>query len=108
MKRQIICIECAKRKPGNYSGEWWVRVHGFARGFKNGDFVCDQCNATIKRGEACVAQSFGLDRDPYQPWEADYIGVGEVGPGVVDGTVRVITLEDDGVTIKDVEEIPPK
>lgn len=69
----------------------------------NGDFVCDQCNATIPKGTECVAQSFGLDRTPYFPWEDEYLGE---DTGVVDGTMRIITREDDGST--KVEEIEPK
>ena len=69
MTRQIICLECAKREPGRYPGEWANRAWGYARG----DFVCDLCNATIPRGTKCVAQSFGLDRDPYCPWESEYL-----------------------------------
>ena len=98
--RQIICLECAKREPGQYPGEWANRKWGYARGFKNGDFVCDLCNATIPRGTKCVAQTFGLARDPYQPgWEDEYLGD---APGEVDGTIRVYNA--DGT----VEEIPPK
>jgi hypothetical protein len=92
-------MECAERKPGDYPGEWWVRIQGKARGFHNGDFICDLCNKTITKGEDCVAQSFGVDRTPYEPgWEVEYLGD---GPGVVDGTVRV--FHGDGT----VEEIPP-
>jgi hypothetical protein len=97
---QIICLKCAERKPGDYPGEWWVRVIGKARGFENGDFVCDLCNATIPKGTECVAQSLGLDRTPYQPgWEKEYLGD---APGEVDGTIRVYSA--DGT----VQEIPPK
>lgn len=103
MTRQIICLKCAKRKPTKYMGEWWYRIQGKARGFKNGDFVCDLCNATIPRGTDCVAQSFGLDRDPPRSWEHEYLGE---GPGVVDGTLRIITKEDDSST--KTEEIEPK
>ena len=74
LTRQIICLKSAERKPGDYPGEWWHREQGKARGFKNGDFVCDQCNATIPKGTECVAQSFGLDRDPYKPWEHEFLG----------------------------------
>lgn len=105
MKRQIICLKCAERKPGEYPGEWWIRVYGKARGFKNGNFVCDFCNITIPKGTKCVAQSSGLDRQPYEPWENKYLGN---MPGVINGTMRVITLEDDGMTIKNIEEIEPQ
>jgi hypothetical protein len=103
MTRQMICLKCAERRPGDYPGEWWVRIQGKARGFKNGDFVCDLCNTTIPKGTDCVAQSFGLDRQPYEPWEGEYLGN---NPGVVDGTILVITREDDGST--KIEEIEPK
>ena len=104
MTRQIICLECAKREPGRYPGEWANRLWGHARGFKNGDFVCDLCNATIPKGTMCVAQSFGLDRDPYQPWEDEFIYHGEEPlPGVVDGTIRIYG-EDGNLE----EEIEPK
>jgi hypothetical protein len=92
-------MKCAERKPGNYPGEWWFRKQGKARGFENGDFVCDLCNATILKGEDCVAQSYGVDQHPYQPWEEEYLGD---APGKVDGTIRV--YNSDGT----VEEIPPK
>lgn len=78
MTRKIICLKCAERKPGNYPGEWWHREQGKARGFKNGDFVCDLCNATIPKGTECVAESFGLDRDPYRAWEDEYISQGDI------------------------------
>lgn len=82
MTRQIICLKCAERKPGEYPGEWWHREQGRARGFKNGDFVCDQCNTTIPKGTECVAQSFGRDNvvGMYYPWEHEYLGVGVVAP----------------------------
>lgn len=104
MTRQILCMKCvAKYTPGNYPGEWWHREQGKARGFFNGDFVCDLCNETIPKGADCVAQSYGLDRAPYEPWENEYLGD---GPGVMNGAIRVITQNNDGST--KVEEIPPK
>lgn len=101
MTRQIICLKCAEaRTPGNYPGEWWKRVRGIARGFHNGDFVCDLCNEDIPKGTECVAQSFGRNSQPYESWEFDYLGD---DPGVVDGTVRVIDGETGEVT-----EHPPR
>lgn len=98
MSRQIICMACAGKYPlRDYPGEWHRQVEGIARGFENGDFVCDSCNTEIKKGDRCVAQSFGLDRNPYRPWENEYLGE---APGVVDGTIRVI--DADGV-----HEYPP-
>lgn len=91
MIRQIICMKCAERTPRNYPGDWWKRVQGTAKGFINGDFVCDHCNADIPRGTDCVAQSFGRDSQPYSSWEWDYLGG---GPAVVDGTIRV--FDEDG------------
>ena len=99
MTKQIICLKYAERKPKDYPGEWWHREQGKARGFANGDFVCDQCNATIPKGSDCVAQSFGLYRYPYHPWEHEYLGE---SPGAVDGTVRV--FDRDGNLE---QEIPP-
>lgn len=66
---QIICLKCAERPLGQYAGEWSKRKWGTARQ----DFVCDSCNTEIPTGARCVAQSFGLDRTPYAPWEAAYI-----------------------------------
>jgi len=76
MTRQIICMECAADyTPGSYPGEWWHREQGKARGFGNRDFVCDFCNVTIPKGTECVAQSLGLDQDPYRlGWETEYLG----------------------------------
>lgn len=100
MTRQIICMKCAtEHKPKDYPGEWWHRVQGKARGFKNGVFVCDACNCVIRNGIECVAQSFGLDRDPYFPWEDEYLGE---NMGVIDGTIRVIEADGTVKTIKPV------
>lgn len=96
--KQIICLKCAAKYPlKDYPGEWHHQEQGKARGFENGDFVCDFCNVTIPKGTECVAQSFGRDRDPYQPWEHDFLGE---APGMVDGTIRVIDKEG-------VHEYPP-
>ena len=76
MTRQIICMKCAANcTPGNYPGERWHQEQGKARGFGNRDFVCDRCNVTIPKGTECVAQSLGLDQDPYRlGWETEYLG----------------------------------
>jgi hypothetical protein len=70
---QIICLECAKRPLGQYPGEWSNRKQGVARE----DFLCDTCGVEIPTGTPCVAQSFGLDRTPYAPWEGQYIALKE-------------------------------
>ena len=73
---RIICKTCAKSPLGEYPGEWARRVSGLARK----DFVCDQCNVDISEGTPCVAESFGVDRVPYTPWEQKYVNVGGSGP----------------------------
>jgi hypothetical protein len=55
------------------------------------------CNATIPKGDECVAQSFGLDSQPYQPWEHEFLGE---EPEKIDGTIRVSSTK--------VEEFEPK
>jgi hypothetical protein len=67
--QQIICLKCAERPLKKYPGEWSRREPGKARA----DFVCDACNTDIPKGAECVAQSFGLDRTPWYPWEIQYI-----------------------------------
>lgn len=77
MKQMIACEKCATREVKKYDGEWFNRVLGTAKA----DFLCDYCgddnSATpIKKGDKCAAESMGLDRTPYFPWEHNYITTG--------------------------------
>jgi hypothetical protein len=70
MKRQIICVSC-HHPLKDYPGEWHKTVGGEARD----DMICDLCGREIPEGGGCYAQSMGLDRHPYYPWEGEYIYV---------------------------------
>jgi len=68
MKRQIVCNKCFHIIP-TYPGEWYKVVHGHARK----DMFCDLCAADIWKDDYCHAESFGLDGQPYYPWEHKYL-----------------------------------
>lgn len=73
MKRQIICYDCAKHPAKEYAGEWVKRVYGFSKR----NYTCDLCGKPIFQDERCVAESFGTNRQPYSPWEYDFIHRGD-------------------------------
>lgn len=70
MKQQIICEKCVHPLK-YYPGEWHKTVTGKALK----DYICDLCDAHIAKGEVCFAQSFGLMRHFYWPWEGEYLEV---------------------------------
>jgi hypothetical protein len=69
MKREIVCQKCGAEPLGVYPGEWNHKEKGQALR----DFICDLCGLGIPRGCLCVAVSMGLDRQPWHPWESEYI-----------------------------------
>ena len=79
MKRLIVCSDCEVKqhklfpKESPYPGEHIKFVGGKAVS----DFVCDDCDKTIKRGDLACAISMWADYGgvPYFPWEDDFIDI---------------------------------
>ena len=72
MKREILCLDCGKRKLPSYEGEHDKSQFGKALV----DFVCDQCGREIPKGSNCYARSIWAEGRgiQYYEWEKGYIG----------------------------------
>ena len=89
MKRDIVCIECARRqraawhKPEQsqsypvkfspYPGEYIKFVKGEAKA----NYAYDTCGERIQEENLCEAVSIWSDtsRHPYYEWEANYLNI---------------------------------
>lgn len=77
MKREIICPKCEAEahKLFPYENPFPGEHVKFVPGTSLGTYICDHCARRIKEGDPCCAFSISADygRNPYSPWEADYV-----------------------------------
>lgn len=86
MKREIVCIECAKRRITGYglvySENMQAIVDPFPQehvkmvcGKAKNIFMCDRCGTQINVDDECYASSTWADYGgiPYYEWEDEFI-----------------------------------
>jgi len=77
MNKQIICkicyVDVRDRYPTDspFPGEHIKFVHGLALN----DYICDLCGCSLLSDCNCTAYTIWADRgrQPYSPWEHDYL-----------------------------------
>lgn len=83
MKRMVVCPACSGRWErvkremvadafAQHFGEEVKIVAGYLRSLP-GITRCDDCNRTIGLGAACAAVTVCSTRNPYAPWEREYL-----------------------------------